>query len=219
MLHPKNILIIDEHSIKSKYDCSITIDVNDYTNVVFIETNDHFFMPGTFNVWIPEYRDFVQIILPYSVKLLKTDNVEENKSLRIINYKKNKNIIEQDTVDEATDMGFIRKLFDGNIKYIRTPELLVNFLSRSFADIDLLHLEVIVSNMFRLEKDDQKLCRWTGNYKNAIVLGQSKQPLVDSWTRAMSFQHIDKAFVQGLVTGQTTPDNAFDKIINNDHSG
>jgi hypothetical protein len=218
MLYPENILTIEEHIIKAKYDCSITIDLNDYTNVVFIETSEHYFMPGAFDVWVPEYRDFTQIILPYSVRLLKTDNLEENRSLRIINYKKNKKIIEQETVDETTDMGFIRKLLDGNIKYIRTPEILTNFLSRSFADIDLLHLELIVSNMFRSEKDIQKLCRWTGNYKNSVILGQSKQPLMDSWTRAMAFQHIDKAFTQGLVSGQTTPDNAFDKILSNDFS-
>lgn len=218
MLSLNKALLIKEHTINSKYECSVTIDLNDYVNVIFIEASDHYFAPGSFNVWIPDYKEFIQIVLPYSVKLLKTDRIDESKSLRTIYYKKNQLMVEQKTVDTSMDMGFIRKLLDGNIKYIDNPEILTSFLAKSFSSIDLIHIELIISNMFRTQKDKQKLCRWTGNYKKSVIMGQSKQPLNDSWTRAMSFQHIDKAFVQGLVKGQSTPDNAFDKIINNDFS-
>lgn len=218
MLKPEKVLIIKENEIKAKYKCSITIDLNEYDNVNFIETSDHYFVPGSFLIWVPEFKDSTQLVLPYNVKLFKTENMTEEKSLRTVYFKKGDNLIKQDSVDTTMDMGFVKKLLDGNIKYIKEPEVLVTFIAKSFQDIDLVHIELIVSNMFREQKDDQKLCRWTGNYKNALILGQNQQPLIDSWTRAMSFQHIDKAFIRGLTIGRSTPDNAYDRLINNDFS-
>jgi hypothetical protein len=217
-MKPNDAFIINTNTIVAKYDTVVSINESNYDEMSFIETSDFFILPGVIDCWISEHNDFCNIVLPYNVKLRKTTSMDKSGDSTTIYYSPDDIVIFQDVYDDQMNMGFLKKLLDGNIKYIKDPESLVNFISRSFTDIDLVHIELIVSNMFRSSSDTLVLCRYSGNYKNSIIIGQSKQPLEDSWTRALTFQHIDKAISKGLIGGRTTPDSPFDKILRNDFS-
>jgi len=92
------------------------------------------------------------------------------------------------------------------------PGLLVNNLSEEFPSLDLVHLELIVMNMFRDKDDTTKQCRLT-SYKNASVIGQSSLPFKTSWLNALIFENINKSIQVGLVENKDAEMNPIEKLV------
>jgi len=79
--------------------------------------------------------------------------------------------------------------------------------------IDLIHLELIVSNMFRNSDDLTVPCRLS-NYKNPSIIGQKRLPFESgSWLNALAFENINKAVENGLIRNEDAEMNPLEKII------
>jgi hypothetical protein len=171
-------------------------------------------LPGILDFYIPEFEDYSQIVLNYNIDLMKTINVSEERFLRTIHYEKGETIIQKEYVPEGMDMGLLTQAIQGRIQYVKDPKILLNMIHDILPNVDLVHLELILSNMFRIEGKEDVRCRLNGNYKNSTIVGISKQPHQDSWKSALAFQHIDKAIETGLVQGKPTERNPIEKILN-----
>lgn len=216
MLQPNEIFEISKNKIVAKEECVIVINEKEYDERSYIETSEYITLPGVLQFFIPKFEDYVQITLTYLVDLHKTSAILREKNTLTLTFDVGDTIITKDYIPTGVDIGLLIRLLQGRIKYIKDPKILLNMLHDILHDIDLVHLEVIVSNMFRKEDDLSEKCHITGNYNNCTILGQQRQPFQDSWASSMSFQYIDKAIATGLIQHKDAEQNPIEKILNED---
>jgi hypothetical protein len=213
MLNPNLIFDIEEQRIISKKQCVCTLNFADYYDNI-VQTNEYFIVPGILSFYIPDEDDYTQIILNYPVKLYKTINIEIDGKNNIITYEKGDIVVTQEFYSGGFDINTLIKTVQGRIKYINDPIIMLNMLHNILPNIDLIHIELVLSNMFREKDDNSKLCRFGGNYKDVEILGQSKQASVDSWESAMSYRNMGRGIEKGLIEGKPSQNNPIEKILN-----
>ncbi len=216
MLHPNEIFNISKNKISAKEQCIISIDEKEYDDRTYIEGSKIITLPGILQFYVPKYEDYVQISLTYPIDLWKTSNTFREKNEITITYDEGDMVISKDYVPDEVDIGLLIRLLQGRIKYVKDPKILLNMIHDILPAIDLVHLELIVSNMFREENDLNKKCRLTGNYNTCTILGQERQPFQDSWASSMAFQYIDRAITSGLIGNKDAEQNPIEKVLNED---
>ncbi len=194
---------VKETKIICKQDCTVYIDKNEYNEKSLINSEQHYILPGIINVTIGEGETTELITLPFSFKvnLIKPKDFTLSGKLITMKYTVGETLIEKENYIKDQDPSVVERLFEGNIKYITDPEVLLENISNELPTADLTHLELIISNMFRDKDDNTKLCR-LNSYKNAEILGQKKLPFINSWLSSLTFENVNKAIEGGLVNGQ-----------------
>ena len=218
MLNPFDYLDITENKITAKYKCNISIDFKDFDNEEIVNSGERLFIPGMLEVFIPEFDDFCPININYQIYLNKTEQTQESDSFIIINYNIGDTMISGDYVKTAFNMAFLLKLLHGQIKYIKDPAILLQVLHNTFPESDLVHMELIISNMIRDGVDPNILARYKTGSKNNQIIGVAKQAALDSPLSAMAFKNIDRAIANALVTGKQVKNNPIEKILREDFS-
>ncbi len=209
-----NLFDIQKTKIFAKENCFVQIKKSDY-NIFLVNTEKYYIIPSIFNIYYNIGSETEYITLPFNflVNLYKPLNtVEDNRQFKLI-YEKGELIINQEFIQKnVNNFLIINRMFGGNLKYMNKPELLVNNLSEEFPSLDLVHLELIVMNMFRDKDDTTKQCRLT-SYKNSSVIGQSSLPFKTSWLNALIFENINKSIQVGLVENKDAEMNPIEKLV------
>lgn len=216
----KKYFTINKNTIIANIECYIEISMDDYTDKTFIESKDYYLLPGIITVKIGENESIEQITFPFNfpVKLMLPANVDKDGVDVVLKYVPGEKIMEQNYYQKETDVSVINRLFEGQAKYISKPEMLVLGLHEQLSSIDLVHLELVVQNMFRDSEVLEKPARLTG-YKSYEILGQKKLPFVTNWVNALSFENTKKAIKAGLLTGQDAEDDPITRIVNEKFAG
>jgi hypothetical protein len=218
VLNPFQYLDITENKIIAKYKCYISIDFKDFDNEEVVNSGNHLFIPGMLEVFIPELDDFCPININYQIYLNKTEQTQEADSFIIINYNVGDVILTGDYVKTTFNIAFLLKLLHGSIKYIKDPHILLQVLHNTFPESDLVHMELIISNMVRDSLDPNILARYKTGNKNNQILGVEKQASLDSPLSAMAFKNIDRAIANALITGKEVKNNPIEKVLREDFS-
>lgn len=219
MLKPNEIFKIEPTKIHAKFAVSTSINLKDYNDKSIIETSTALNLPGILEFYCPEFDDYCQLVIKYNINLLKTQNVSLDGHNKTFHYVKNELVIENTYYSDDVDISSLIRMLQGRLKYIKDPKILVNMMHESLSSVDLVHLELIVSNMFRQEADTSKKCRMTGNYKDSIIVGQDKQPMLDSWKSSIAFQKIDQAINIGLIQNKPAQNNPIEMVLNENFKG
>jgi hypothetical protein len=216
MINPFEVLQIEETKIVTKHDCVVTLKYDDYDDDI-LETKNSYKIPGSLEIFFPDLNDFTQIITPYAeLNIIKSSDYEDDDSEIIIKYNKDDIIISQEYSEMGGGFGFVKKIVEGKLTYIKTPEGLLNIFQITLPQIDLCHLEVLISNM--LKDEDDNLCRISGNFKNFKQVGVMNQAKNDSWLSAIAFQNIEHGINKALVKKENAKMNPLEKIMNEDFS-
>ena len=200
----KTLLDIQQNKIIAKKPCRVTLLKNDYTiSGVLIDSSDKFILPGIFDIYFGEGEKTISVTLPFNFKvnLYKPKEYIDDTKKYSLEYNTGDVIIEKQNYIKEFDVGIIESILEARLKFIKKPEIMLNYLLQELGNVDLCHLELVLSNMFRDADDIQKPCRLT-SYKNPIILGQQKIPFETSWLGALSFENINKAINIGLIKGQ-----------------
>ena len=213
MIQPIEVFRIEKNEIYTKYPCHIVINEQDYDVKSFIETATTFQIPGILEFYFEDFKDVCRIVINYPVEINKTVRIDRENHTYTIYYEPNELVISKDYHSEGTDIGMITKLIQGHVKFIKDPKVLLNILMDTLGGIDLVYLELIISNMFRVEGNETELCRLRGDYNSSTIVGVSQQPFVDSWKSALAFQHIEKAIQNGLVRQQPLKQNPIENVL------
>jgi len=211
---------IEKSFIEAKVPCTVFIDQNDYDDISLIDCGDKYQIPGIITVQIGEVPNFEYITLPISitVDLLKPNNYTIDGYLITLTYEPGEIILKQEYYNDDYDERVVMRLFEAGAKYITNPETLVNVIRDKLPGIDMVHLEAVVSNMFRDADDPTKPARLT-NYKNFIVVGQKRLPFIISWLSALSFENINKAIKTGLLEGKEAQMDPIEKLVSEKYQG
>lgn len=216
MLDPFKVLEISENKIIAKHNCSVTVEFNDYDNDSIVNSPTQIYLPGILDCFFPEFDDIAIIGLNYGVFLQKKLDADETDKYITIDYQPGDLILTQDYIKTGMDMRFLMRLLHGGISYISDPAIILNVLHNSFQDSELVHLEVVISNMMRDKDDPSTLARYKTSNKNNVVMGVIKQAQTDSILSAMAFRNIDKAIERALVSGKESKNNPIEKILQED---
>lgn len=212
MLSPVDVLKINKTEIITKHDCIITINYDEYDDDV-TELKSFYIVPGTIEIYFPSKDDFTQIITPYSdLYVVKSNDYDDDDKNITLNYKENDVIVSQKYTDNNMAFGNIKKIVEGKLLYIKTPEALLNIFHVFIPSIDLCHLELLISNMLR--DKDGNLCRHSGNFKDFDQIGIMNQAKSDSWLSSIAFQNIDQAINKALINKEDAKMNPLEKILN-----
>ena len=213
LLKPNDVFKITPTEIYAKYNCSVTINEEEYDDKSFIETSDKIQLPGIFDFFIEDQKEYCKIVINYPVNLNKTIRTEKNNHDYTIYYEPNDLVIDQQYHSSDTDLSMWTKLIQGRIKFVNDPKTLINMMTDTIKGIDIVYLEIMVSNMFRRADNETELCRLSGDYEDSVIEGVAKQPFIDSWKSALAFQHIEKAINNGLIKGQPLKNNPIENVL------
>ena len=210
----KQILDIESTKITAKQSCSIIIDSSEYDDISLIESGDKYQVNGILTIQYGEPPDINFLTLPFGIMLscFKPANMSNEKNIIVLNYEPGEKMIEQEYYDDTFNERTVDRLFEGGAKYITNPEILTMTIHDKLSGIDLVHIELVVSNMFR-NKLDLTLPARLNNYKDPIVVGQKKLPYIISWLSALSFENINRAIKVGLIEGKDANLDPIERII------
>jgi hypothetical protein len=215
LLNIFEVLNIEKNEISTKLNCTITLNKTELKDFM-VEYDNRFEVPGIIDIYFPELEDFTQIVTPYKViSIIKNENYKESNSEYELMYSANDRIIHQEYVDTEINLGLLNSMLDGRLKYIKDPETFLGLLNKALPKSDLVHLELILSNMFR-DNESGDPCRFTGDYTNCEQIGVTRLAKMDSWLSAMTFQNIDVGINRALYTGAQAKLNPIEKVLTED---
>ena len=207
------ILEVHEKEIFAKDDIIIEIDKHEYDERTLNEYGDHYTIPGLLNVRVGnELPTYYFLPFNFEVNLMKCTDISISGRHIILNYKKGELILAKDQYSKVINPAIITKILDGITKYVKEPDILINMLIVELSNIDSVHLELIISNMFRDKTDNKKPAR-LGSYKNSVIIGCKQLPFIDSWLSALAFENINKSIKLGLVNNDDAKFNDIEKVL------
>lgn len=210
MLKIRDYLKLEKHKITTKFDCSITIDKSKYKPDEIEELPQQYSIPTIFDIYYPDVNDSVHIVLPYNeIKINKTSTISEDNKHITISYEKDDVIIDQEYVDKSTDLKTVKRIVNGSVKSIKSPETILQLMHNALPASDLVHFEIIVSQMFR--DKNENLSRISGKYDE--LWGAKKIGKNESWKSALSYQDVNSGIKKGLIGGKSTKNNVVEKIL------
>ena len=212
----QNYLDISEHEIRCKKKCEIFIDKTEYKENEIMETSDYYILPGILDIHFPDDDKYVTLPFNYDIFVYKSDNYIDEKDYIQLIYEPGEVIVNQKYKDTSFSYNTALRVFQGQIKFARRPEQLVLLMAEILNySVDLIHLEVLVSQLFRCKEDPSKPCRLcNGDYENKCELVNISQiPYMISWLLGFGFERIDKAIKNALVNKVPIKDTALEKVI------
>lgn len=212
----QNYLDISEHEIRCKKKCEIFIDKTEYKEGEITETADYYILPGIIDIHFIDDDKYVTLPFNFDIFVYKPDNHTEEKDYIHLVYEPDDIIIKQKYKDTSFSYNTALRVFQGQIKFVRKPDQLVlSMIEILNYSVDLVHLEVLVSQLFRCKDDQSKPCRLCGgDYQEKCELVNISQiPYLTSWLLGFGFERIDKAIRNALVNKVPLKDTALEKVI------
>jgi len=208
-------LKINKHEIIANKKCEIFIDKEDYEDSELQETPEYYILPGILEIHFPEDDVYITLPFDYDVHVYKPDNIINEKDYILLQYEPGDIIIKQKYKDTTINFNTIIKLFQGQVKFIKSPEQLVLLLSKQLDNkIDLVHLEVLVQQIYRCKDNEQKPCRLCGgNYKNCKIVSIPQLPYKLSWLLGLGFQNVNYAIKNALINKVPIKNTDLEKVI------
>ena len=198
--------------------CKLTIEMADYhlADTLEIKEQDN-------TIWVKsliskiEFDDIVfNIILDYPIEI-QTPNIElMNKERIVLNYLKEDIIliIPFTTVEIKEQVNYVKRLLGGREMY-KDPTHLVKKLFGvygSVSDLDLVHLEVMGSQVLRDKKDHSKPAR-LGSTWDPVMANIKTDVFNTSFIQGLAFENVGKAIDSGLTSSQDNDPSVLEKIV------
>jgi len=208
-----HIMDVREKEIYAKDDFTIEIDRHEYDDKTLQEYHNRFELPGLITIRYGQ-EDPTYLFLPFNfnINLNKPEDIKTVGRFLILNFKKGELVVHKDKYTTTINPAVITKILDGVTKYIKDPRIMLNMLIDELSGMDNVHLELMISNMFRDSQNNKIPARLT-DYKDFVILGSKKLPFIDSWLSALAFQDIGKAIETGLVNNDDAQFNDIEKTL------
>lgn len=208
------LIDVREKEIIAKENCTILLDKSDYDESTLIDTGEEIFIPGIFNLYVGEVskNKFISLPFNFQVHLNKPEDYVVDGKTIVLRYTPGEKILSQDYYTKQTEPSVIDRILGGALKYINSPDALIAAAHEQLPSLDLVHIELVVSNMFRLKDDATVPCRLS-SYKDFQIVGIKKLPHINSWLTGLSFEDPNKAIKLALINSRDNDMNPIEKIL------
>jgi len=216
MVKITNYLIQEGNSLICKKECVLKISLAPYTlgdNLLVKEDS----------VWVNSlistvYFDDItfDIILDYPVDI-QFQKLEKENGFLVFNFGPNSVILET-SIDAAgikEQIAYVKRLLSGR-EIVKDPTHLLSKLYDVYhkvgADIDLVHYEIVLSNLLRDSSDPTLLARLRPQY-NARLLNINAVVFNESFLSGIEFERIGKAIETGLVSERPRELSPLERVL------
>lgn len=208
------LLDIRKKQIIAKQDCTILLDKSKYDDSDLIDTGEEFYIPGILDLYVGKVSNNKFITFPFNfqVHLNKPQDYNVDGKTVILRYTPGELIMNQNYYTKQTEPGIIDRLFGGSLKYIDAPETLLDAVYEQLPTVDLVHLELVVANMFRTKDNITVPCRLK-DYSDFQIVGVKKLPHINSWLTGLSFEDPSKAIKEALLKQEDNDMNPIEKVL------
>jgi len=194
----------DEDKLIALKPCTVTVDLSGYKNNDNIQINEN-------NVWVNhflsriEFDDIIfNLILDYPINLQKINMEKVGKTQLIFHYIANDTIIEVplETTEIKEQVNYVNRLLGGKVVY-KDPGHLITKIMKVYgggvSDLDLVHFEVLVSQVLRDRKNHAIPARLSKTW-DPIMMNIKSTVFESGFIQGLAFENINKAIETGLIT-------------------
>jgi len=148
---------------------------------------------------------------------LKDKILTKTDSIISIRYKKGSIVFNCVATSEAfsEQVKIIQSLLSGKTPYKNSDHFLMKIYdqySTLNTGSDLIHLEILASNLLRDKGNPSFPARRNPNY-NAIVMSLKNIPKLESWLQSFAFENPNASITSGLIYDRPTDETILEKII------
>lgn len=198
--------------------CKITIEMSDYhmSDSMQVKEQDAI-------IWVKslickiEFNDIVfNIMLDYPVEI-QTPNMEQTKERIVLTYLKEDIIltIPFTTVEIKEQVNYVNRLLGGREMY-KDPSHLLKKIFKIYggkiSDLDLVHLEVMASQVLRDKKDHSKAAR-LGRTWDPVMANIKTDVFNTSFIQGLAFENVGKAIDTGLTTSHESEPSILERVV------
>jgi len=197
--------------------CKLTIEMVDYhlSDTLQVKEQDGI-------IWVKsliskiEYDDIVfNILLDYPVEL-QTQNMEQTEERIVLSYLKEDIIltIPFTTVEIKEQVNYVKRLLGGREMY-KDPAHLLKKLYKVYGDIsdlDLVHLEVMASQVLRDKKDHSQPAR-LGKTWDPVMANIKTDVFNTSFVQGLAFENVGKAIDTGMTTSKEEDPSILERVV------
>jgi len=206
-----------ENILTIKKDCVLTIDLADYNldDTISFNREDN-------TIWVKNLISKIDcgelefnIILDYPV-ILHIQNMERIGSQFIkLKYSANNPILEvsMEVEDIKKQVGFVERLMSGKEIFKDVDHFLLK-LYRAFRDVsgmDLIHLEILISNVLRNKSDLSKPAR-LGSW-NPVLINMKDIVFRSGFVQGLAFENIGKSINTGLISDVYDEPSILERVL------
>jgi len=197
--------------------CMIILQLSDYVVDDSLQINK-----DDGNIWVKaliskiEFEDiFFNLILDYPVSL-QTQFMEQNTEEIKLKYMKNDIILEipLTTVEIKEQVNYVQRLLGGKEIY-KDPSHLVKKLYDIYggiSDLDLVHLEVLASQVLRY-KEDPSIPARLGKKWDPVMTNIKNDVFNTGFLQGLAFENVGKAIDLGLTTSRDTQPSVLERVL------
>lgn len=213
-----NYLYQSENLLNTRQDCVLTIDLIDYS------VNDNILINEEENiVWTKsliskiEFEDIeFDLILDYPV-ILKANNMEKiGKDYIKLKHSKNNTVLEVslEIEDIKKRVGFVERLLSGKEVFKDTDHLLMKLYNEfKGSGMDLIHLEILISNIVRDKSDLSKSARLNKNYNPILINMKDIVFRGGGFVQSLAFENIGKSINTGLISDVYDDPSILERVL------
>lgn len=207
-----------ESTLSCNQDCTITITVSDYPlpgDLKFNEEKTVLSAKGL--VCKIEFPDFLfNIILDYPVDLQAYEYEQVGKEFIKLFYKKNSTILEVPMSTEETkeQIQYVERLLGGREIYKDANHLFLKIYKvyGGLRDMDIVHLEVLLSQALRDKKNPSIPAR-LGQRWDPTMMNIKQIVFKTSFVQGLAFENINEAIKTGLITDEGGEPSILEKVF------
>lgn len=208
-----------ENTLHCKKPCKLIINEDDYDIEDSLEIRED---DGI--IWVKSLLSVIEfddirfnIILDYSVEVHISDLVQSKDKI-IINYNEDDEILEVplEKQELKEQVLYLQRLIGGREVFKDVDHLLLKLYKiygPIASDMDLVHLEILLSQCLR-DKDDTSIPARLGSDPEHPVLQNLKSNIFNSgFLQGLAFENVGKAIKTGLVTDQKMEPTIIERIL------
>lgn len=202
--------------------CELIIDLLNYKiddNILIDEQKNTIWVESVISKIEFENLSF-NIVLDYSCNIIfDENNFEQNEDYIKISYDSGDTILESklDVEDIKEQVKYTERLLGGKVLFKDTTHLF-NKVYRVFgpiSDMDLVHMEVLLSQVLRSKKDPGLPARMDEPF-DPVNMNIKEIPFKSSYVSGLLFENINKAIGQGLIQEEDIPPSILERLFTGD---
>lgn len=206
-----------EDSLVAKKDCTVTLSLTDYRMNDNIEIKEKDSV-----VWVKsllsqiEFDDLIfSLVLDYPVELQIKEMEYIPKEKIILQYKTQDIVlvVPFTTVEIKERINYVERVIGGKEVYKNPEHLLKRVLDvyKELADMDLVHLEVLISQVIR-DRTQEEIPARLGKKWDPVMMNIKTIVFNTGFIQGLEFENVRKALDTGLTTSQAVEPAVLEKL-------
>ncbi len=207
-----------ENSLYCLDTCKMIIVLETYTigkNLVINEEENTIYLNGLISeVTFPE--DSFSLILDYPIILKYSDITKTKESIKLI-FNKDTEILEvplqkQDLTEIVL---YVERLISGKERFKDINHLFLKFykIYSDISSIDLVHMEILISQVLRDKNNPVIPARVGPNPNNPVLMNVKKNVFNSGLLQGLAFENVNAAINTGLINETELPPSILERLL------